>query len=460
MGVYDELDKLLPKAMKRHEVPGASVAVMRNHRITKTASAGVINLNTRVKVNDESVFQVGSISKPFTATIIMQLVDEGKIELDAPVRRYLKDFRVLRHDVSRKVTIRQLLSHTSGIDGDFFEDSGRGDDATEKLLKMATMLPSLFEPGEMMSYCNIGYAALGRVIEVITGDSYDAAIRRRLFEPLGMERAFTLPEDSLKHRSAIGHVPGSNKKSGWQVANQSYLAFGQKAAGSTPSMTASELLRFASMHMNKGLNREGDKVLSRKSVQNMQRGQISLLKHAGRNVRQWGLGWFLCDWQGSRLYGHDGATIGQYAFLRVLPEKGLAVAMLTNGGYAGDLYKEIFGHLFSRLAGTSESNRPTDLAKQPDDLAPYLGVYENIQAELHVEEQIKEKGNRLYLTQRLKAGGNSDVADMPLTFFDRHSARLDSGNPRLDVSTFLFSQPVNEKMQFLGSGFRQFRRKA
>ncbi|MDE0758990.1 MAG: serine hydrolase, partial [Pseudomonadales bacterium] len=115
MTILTELDRLLRVNSKKFSVPGASLAVLRNGRIAATAAAGVVNLDTQVKTTEGSVFQIGSISKTLTASLIMQLVDEGLVSLDATVVTYLPEFRVARYDVSQQVTIRQLLSHTSGI---------------------------------------------------------------------------------------------------------------------------------------------------------------------------------------------------------------------------------------------------------------------------------------------------------------------------------------------------------
>lgn len=125
-----DLQRLLSARIKKYNVPGASIAILRNDKIRQTAAAGVVNLDTGVRATKDSVFQIGSITKPITATLIMQLVDEGLLQLDDPVSKHLPEFRVARADVSGSVTIRKLLCHVSGIDGDFFEDTGTGADAT------------------------------------------------------------------------------------------------------------------------------------------------------------------------------------------------------------------------------------------------------------------------------------------------------------------------------------------
>lgn len=289
MSAIDELPQFLDEAINKYQIPGATVAVLKDGELVAQAAAGVINLNTAVPTTTDSVFQIGSITKPHTATLIMQLVEEGLVNLDTPVVEYLPEFRVARDDVSRKVTLRQFLSHSSGIDGDFFVDSGRGDDCIQKYIDKCTMLPSLFEPGKMMSYCNVGYAVLGRVIEVMRDQTYDQVLKERIFDPLAMTHALSLPEDSLKFRSAIGHISSKTTKNKTYVTRVPFQPFGQKAQGTTTSMTAADLLRFTYMHINQGMGQTGERVLSSSSVSSMQEQQIRALKHTRDGMTGWGV---------------------------------------------------------------------------------------------------------------------------------------------------------------------------
>src|SRR5262245_42703805 len=117
----------LAEARERHGTPGASIAVLTSEGVSSAAS-GLLNIATGVDATTDSLFQIGSITKVWTATLVLQLVDEGLLDLDAPIRTYLPDFRVADEETSRGVSARHLLTHTSGIDGDHFADTGRGDD--------------------------------------------------------------------------------------------------------------------------------------------------------------------------------------------------------------------------------------------------------------------------------------------------------------------------------------------
>ncbi len=453
MSTLQELPVLLKRAIRRHQVPGASIAVLRNNRIVAEAAAGVLNLDTRVSTTTDSVFQIGSISKTLTATLIMQLVDQGKLDLDTPVQHYLPEFRVADPGISREVTARHLLSHQSGIDGDFFVDSGRGDSSIEQLLTMATMLPNLFPIGAMHSYCNFGFALLGRIIEVLCNRSFDQVLKERIFEPLGMDHALSLPEDTLRFRCAIGHVPSSRRPNHWYVTRTPYLSFGQKAAGSTPSMSAGDLLKFARMHMHDGRNEKGERILKSGSVKAMQRRAIRVQKHTQNAIRGWGLGWFLMDWDGTRLYGHDGATIGQFAFLRILPDKGLAIALLTNGGDAKALYEELFGSLFSSLAKVQEPAAEVSTPAKVD-FERHEGVYSNITGSL----TFSRRGGIPVVCSSLNGGGSAFPDNSRLARIDNKTFALCTGKPVLDRTRFLFSDEVAGKFQFVANGLRQHKR--
>src|SRR6185436_16437630 len=137
-----------------------------------------------------------------------------------------------------------------------------------------------------------------------------------------------------------------------------HLSHGMKAAGSTPAMSAPDLMKFVAMHLARGRIGTGDRILSAGSAAAMQRRQVRLQKHAPSTTNGWGLGWALQDFGGHKVIGHDGGTIGQYSFLRVSPEKRFAVAMLTNGGDAIAVYHEIVSELFGEAIRQREPARP------------------------------------------------------------------------------------------------------
>ena len=456
MSLLKDLPKLLRSGVRRHRIPGAALAIHRRGRLYETAS-GVLNVDSRVSATPDSVFQIGSITKIFTATLIMQLVDEGLLDLDVPVGEYLPGFRVADAGATRSVTPRQFLSHTSGIEGDLFVDTDSGEQSVARLQDMGTMLPSLFPPGERLSYSNFGFAMLGRITEVLTGKSWDAVIRERLFEPLGMTHALTLPEETLRYRAAIGHIPDGRAPSGHRISPTPWLSHGQKAAGSTPMMSAADLLKFAVMHIDRGRSATGERILSAGSVSQMQKPQFRLRGTFARSLNAWGLGWMLMRWSGTRVIGHDGGTVGQYAFLRVLPEEDLAIALLTNGGDAGGLFEELFSTLLKGLARVDMPPTPEVdehlNERMADSLGRYTGRYRNMAG----TTEISARGGKLFMEFE-PTGIGAPLPKSRLMLVERNAARLATGNPALDRGLILFNDPDEDPASFIMNGVRLSRR--
>jgi CubicO group peptidase (beta-lactamase class C family) len=320
----------------------------------------------------DAVFQIGSISKVWTATVIMRLIDDGKLELDTPVVEVIPELRLSSPDVTKSVTIRHLLTHTSGIDGDVFTDTGRGDDCLEKYVELLADAARNHPLGATWSYCNSGYSMLGLVIEKLTGKTWDSAMKELLFDPLGLAHTGTLPEDALMHAAAVGHVSGGDNP---VVAPVWALPRSLGPAGLITA-TVADVLAFARMHLQGGVAADGTRILSEAAASEMTTFQTEVPDKYLLGD-SWGLGWIRYDWHGHRLIGHDGNTIGQAAFLRILPEAGLAVTLLTNGGNAHDLYEELYGEIFAALAGVQIQDPLIPPTVAPDtDLTPYLGAYE------------------------------------------------------------------------------------
>src|SRR6478735_11692157 len=149
------LDETVPQLLEKYDVPGAAWGVLQGDEVVDGA-AGLLHKGTGVEATADSVFQIGSITKLWTSTLVMQLVDEGKVDLDVPIRTYLPDFRIADEQAAAEITTRQLLCHTAGFEGDIFTDTGLGDDAVEKYLGVLHEVPQLFAPGEQFSYNNAG----------------------------------------------------------------------------------------------------------------------------------------------------------------------------------------------------------------------------------------------------------------------------------------------------------------
>ncbi|MGW3563826.1 serine hydrolase domain-containing protein [Streptomyces sp. NPDC000941] len=368
-----------------YHVPGATLAVLADGEIHELAS-GVLHRGTGVTATTDSVFQLGSIAKVYTATLVMRLVESGELDLDAPVVNVLPEFAVADPEATRAITIRRLLSHTSGLTCDFTEDTGRGDDCLARYVEAAKGVALDCPPGTAVSYSSVGYNVLGRIVEVLTGQTWDAALKDRLLAPLGLEQTMTLPEEVLRFRAAMGHLgePGRDPEPApaWDLMPRSAGPYGRVCA------TASDVVRLARMHLDGGVAQDGTRVLAPESVAAMQRREVDVPDKWTVSADGWGLGWTLYDWFGTPGYGHDGASIGQYAYLRVVPEAGVAIALLTNGGGARRLYADLLQELLGELAGVRMPDAFAPAAQPPAvDITPLLGTYEREGVVITVSER-------------------------------------------------------------------------
>ncbi|KRA24201.1 peptidase S9 [Microbacterium sp. Root61] len=389
--------KRLDALRTRYGVTGAQFGIVRLGEDgtpfeRTTASSGVLDVTTGVSTHDDALFQLGSITKVWTSILIMQLVDEGALDLDTPVRAILPDFAVQDESVAAAVTVRHLLSHTSGIDGDLFTDTGRGDDCVEKYVATLTTAEQVHPLGERFSYCNSGFVVAGRIIEVLRGMSWDDALKKYIVTPMGLTHTITLTEDAPRFGVATGHGGFGAEAEAvpvWPIA---------RSMGPAGLIAArmGDLLTFAETALRGGVAPNGMRILSEASAAAMLEEQISL-REAVPTVTGWGLGWFLEDWNGTFAFGHDGGTIGQRAYLRIFPEHGFAVGLLTSGGQSDGLYREMFDDAASAAAGV-HIPAPFRDAPSPEAAAPEPTEYAS--GGIVVTLAHGEDGPQLTMTER------------------------------------------------------------
>ncbi len=190
---FDALVRLIERKMAQYGVPGVAFGVVKDG-VTRARGLGITNLDNPQAVSADTVFALASISKTVTATAMMRLVEQGKVDLNAPVRRYLADFAVQDEKVSREVAVWHLLTHTPGWEGQLNSED-RGAQTLAHFITTMKDLPQLANPGEVWSYNNAGFNVAGRVIEVTSGQTIHNAFRSLVFEPLGLRRSFTRIED-------------------------------------------------------------------------------------------------------------------------------------------------------------------------------------------------------------------------------------------------------------------------
>ena len=321
-----------------HHIPGAQFAVHVNGELREFAS-GVLNLDTGVEVTTDSIFQSGSVAKVYTATAVMRLVDAGRLSLEDRVADLVPEFGTPDPEATAVITVRNLLSHTAGFSNDFNHDTGRGEDAISEYVKALASQPLDLPPNTAGSYGSPGIVVLGRIIEILTGKNWNEAMNELLFEPLGLKRSMTLPEEALRYRVAMGHLgtPGERPEPApvWSVFARAFCPAAQVL------VSAGDMVRFGKLHLDGGVAEDGTRLLSEEAVARMQRYESDTADRWSVSADAWGLGWCLYRQPGFEGYGHDGSAVSQHSILRVFPAQGVVISVMANSGDSRGLFTDL-----------------------------------------------------------------------------------------------------------------------
>ncbi|MCX2185324.1 beta-lactamase family protein [Streptomyces sp. SKN60] len=313
-------------------VPGVSVGVLLDGREI-CASHGVTSLGNPAPVDEKTLFHLASVSKTFTATALMRLVAEGKVDLDAPVRRYVPELRLADERAAARITVLNLLNHTAGLDWNLIDD-GEGDRSLAGLVAKLPRLPLIAEPGARASYSQAGYNLAGRIVEKVTGLPFEQAMASLVLEPVGLaDTVYGLPEVMVR-KFAVGH---NRADDGTLHPARPWGAFREGARGDNPggglASSVSDLLRWARFQLG-----DGEGVLPAAELHRMRDRTVEL--RASTLGDGFGICWFLRDLDGLRAIGHGGSGNGQFSELLIVPERGFAVVSLANGGPDGYAFNQ------------------------------------------------------------------------------------------------------------------------
>jgi len=374
---FDAVTALATAKLAEHGIPGVALGIVENG-VPTVAGLGVTNLEDPLAVTAHTVFPIASISKTFAATAIMRLVEQGKIDLRAPVRQYLPEFRVQDEAVSRDVTVWHLLTHTAGWEGQV-SGPDRGEETLKNFMSTITGLMQVAPPGAAWSYNNAGFSIAGRVIEAVTGQSINRAMRELVFQPLGLEHAGTTAGDFITQRFAAGH----SVRAGTTALLRPFSAATSVTAGGV-GLCMTDLLAYARFHMGDGTNAKGERVLARESLELLRTPQM----RKQSTDDEIGIGWHLRSVGPIRTASHGGTLGGHILLLEIVPERNFAVAILTNASTGWRLIQDVErAALKSYLGATFSTNQAIahrglvetlpaaePLPNQPDP-APYVGRY-------------------------------------------------------------------------------------
>jgi CubicO group peptidase (beta-lactamase class C family) len=371
------LARSLPETVRalraRTRVPGVAAGCLQGGE-TLVACDGVTNAEHPLPVDDTTLFQLASLTKPFTATALVRLAGEGKLDLEAPVRRVLPEFQLPRAEWSDRVRLQDLLTHRNGWQGDRFFIRPPRDRSLAGLVAEFPDNEQLAEPGRVYSYDNAAFCVAGRAIEVATGQPFPEALRRLVLDPLGLDHTFFRADEVVTHRVAAPHIVGSSgahvlRGGGWQPGWE-LQPFDAPAGGLVSCVR--DLLRWARFQLGDGRAPDGAPLLACEALRRMQ----TQTHEAGCNDDGVGLSWLLRDLGGERFFGHTGQTVGYLSEILLRRERGFALVVLTNALSDAGLRRDLRARVLADAFGL-DASPPAPLADPPRDLAEYEGVWRN-----------------------------------------------------------------------------------
>jgi CubicO group peptidase (beta-lactamase class C family) len=423
---FDALAALAEAKMKEYGAPGVALGVIADGKET-SRGLGVINVEDPMPVTEHTVFPIASISKTFTATAMMRLVEQRKVDLRAPVRTYLPDFRVRDDAASRDVTVWHLLTHLGGWEGQISAPD-RGTETLKNFVGSITDLMQVAPPGKAWSYNNAGFSIAGRVIEVVTGTPINRAMRDLVFQPLGLEHAGTTAGEFIVQRFAAGHMTREGKT----TLQRPFAASTSVTAGGV-GLCITDLLAYARFHMGDGTAANGERVLKRDSLEQMRTVQA----HKQGTDDDIGLAWHIRQVGPIRTFGHGGTLGAHILLLEIVPERNFAIAILTNANtgwrliqdverdalksYLGATYAPNQAIAHRGLVETLPSAQP--LAQQPDP-TPYLGSYTR-PSNSYV---VRAESGKLFVQDRPTGGGTP--RESPVAFYGPDRVLVTDGPDR------------------------------
>jgi CubicO group peptidase (beta-lactamase class C family) len=301
----EELQQLLNETAERLGVVGAQLSIFDAERQREFVT-GYRDYELKLPVTPDTLFQIGSTTKVFNAALVLSLVDAGKLDLDVPVREYIRDFRLADAKAQRCITLRHLLSMSAGLDNGPYYDYGRGDDALERYVEGLSGIPQVFAPGSAYGYSNASTNVAGHAASRVMGQTWERLLAERIWAPLGLKHSALFAEDVLLHPVALGYkkiVRGAavERTPVWCLPRSTGPACGLTCC------SAGNLLGLARMFLDRGKSVAGVQVLSEAAIETMQRPQVKLPTRLLAD--EWCVGPYRKQWGGRILYGHSGTNL-------------------------------------------------------------------------------------------------------------------------------------------------------
>jgi CubicO group peptidase (beta-lactamase class C family) len=412
---------------KKFKIPGVAVGVWASGK-EAYACHGVTSVDNPLPIDQETLFLVASVTKTFTATTLMRLVAEGKVELNAPVRRYLPELQLNDKQAADKVTVLNLLNHTAGLDWRVNADTGEGDDALERYVAKMAELKQIAPLGTRVSYSQAGYNLLGRIIEKVTGQTFEQAVASLVFEPLELSHSFFACDDIMTRRFAVGHNRGEDGL--LSIARPWRHSRSDNPGGGVASSVA-DLLRWARFHLGDGSAASGAQVLPTNVLHQMKEPTAEL--RASTLGDAIGLSWFLRDVDGVRTVGHGGSANGQFAELLIVPERNFAAISLSNAGPDGIPFnKAVMRWALEHYLGLFDRD-PEPITFDAARAREIVGTYQNEMMRLTIDTVGTGLRLEVLIKPEIRAAANQELpqdyppADMGLLPGDKDEYIITSG---------------------------------
>jgi len=328
-----QLDKYYAKMVKDWEVPSATIGIVKDGKLIFTGNYGVLEVGKKEKPDENTLYAIASNSKAFTTAIIGMLVQEGKLNWDDKVKKYLPYFELYDPWVSNAITIRDILSHRVGL-GTFSGDViwFKSDLTSEEIIRRAKYIPKAYNFRSGYGYSNLMYITAGELIKTVTGKSWSENVRERILGPLEMDRTITTPKDLAKkanYATPHGREENINIPIAWEDWEE---------IGATGGLISSvkDISKWMIFNLNNGIHGK-DSLLS-KETRNMVWTPHNnfMVDHTSKNdferhFSSYGLGWGLSDYHGKLRVGHTGGYDGMITAITLIPDENLGVVVLTNG---------------------------------------------------------------------------------------------------------------------------------
>lgn len=420
------------KVHKEFKTPGASYALILPDG-DHVVNLGVTSLENPLPIDADTFFQIGSNTKTLTSLTISVLVAQGKLKLDDTVRTHLPKFTLKDKSVAAKITIRDLLTHQGGFQGDLFEETGDGDDAVAKVLDLLAKSPQVVPLRSHWSYNNAGFYVAGRIIEVITGQTYEAAVTESVLEPLGMTQTVFFANQVMTRRFSTGHNKIENK---FVVQRPWMMMRSAGPAGSTCTSTITDMLRYAHYILSGTMPpavkpKKGEKTKSKSPLGGLEREhlwnpQVAMglsINGAPGTRGQMGQSWFNDTYPNATIISHGGTTLGQQSDFWLSPDHRVGFIGLTNGSNGHAMNRKLSDWVKREVLGL-EIPEPVYVEVARDSLLEFSGKYPVIGQPLTIGIEFK-KGALILAIPNTTTGATDRV---PLRFIAPEVALITEGD--------------------------------